>query len=85
MAVELRVLPFWIAEYCGLLERAGVAVEFLIEVLGLWARPALLTLGSVICCTLQEQIRTYGNYRIGFFEAGRYAEVPGEGRAQGMS
>ena len=58
MAVELRVLPFWIAEYCGLLERAGVAVEFLIEVLGLWARPALLpkseadTLGSVMCCTL---------------------------------
>ena len=52
------MLPFWIAEYCGLLERAGVAVVFLFEVLGLWARPALLpkseadTLGLVMCCTL---------------------------------
>ena len=52
------MLPFWIAEYCGLLERVGVAVVLLIEVLGLWARPALLpkseadTLGLVKCCTL---------------------------------
>ena len=40
--VELSVLPFWIAEYCGLLERADVTVVFLIEVLGLWALAAKL-------------------------------------------